>query len=88
MLILNIQKNPCLNQATPINTAKIFLPKKKSQNRTFQPPKNPSCHLKSGVLPPGTESLYVLLGFTPSEFHNPIIPESVLRSVRASDFNK
>ena len=40
-IVLNTQKNPYLNQATPKILAKIFL-SKKSRNRKFQTPKNHS----------------------------------------------
>ena len=52
-IVLNTQKTPYLNQATPKILAKIFL-SKKSRNRKFQTPQKSCdlpCHLKSGVPP-------------------------------------
>ena len=52
-IVLNTHKNPCLNQATQKILAKIFQPQKIPKFKISHSKKNPSCHLKSGVPPPG-----------------------------------
>ena len=51
--VLNIQKNPNLNQATQKNTRQILLRKKIPQSKISNPKKsfNHPCHLKSRALP-------------------------------------
>ena len=51
--VLNIQKNPNLNQATQKNTCQILLPRKIPQSKISNPKKsfNHPCHLKSRAPP-------------------------------------